>query len=111
MKHEKKSEQLEAPQVGIGSTELVGASGWLPTSGEKIRVKIIAVNPEKKCHKCGGPWGTVETQGHAMMGSGMMSLAGTTGEGCLNDVIVDDTDRDRASAPTEPVSHPAKENL
>jgi len=106
MKHEKKSEQLDAPTVGIGSTALVGAFGWLPTSGEKIRVKIIAVNPEKTCPKCGGPWGTVETQGHAMMGSGMMSVDGTTGEGCLNDVIVDDTDRDRASAPTTQVTCP-----
>ena len=81
---------------------LVGRLGWLKTKGENVRVKIIAVNHDKPCHKCGGPWGTVETQGHAMVRSGMMSLAGTTAEGCLNDVKLDD---DTAGTPNDQ-AHP-----
>jgi len=94
------TQNSENTNEGHSLDRLVGRLGWLLTTGENVRVKITAINAEKQCPKCGGPWGTIETQGHAMVGSGMMSLDGTTGEGCLNDVIVDDTDRDRASAPT-----------
>ena len=95
------TQNSENTNEGHSLDRLVGRLGWLLTTGENVRVKITAINAEKQCPKCGGPWGTIETQGHAMVGSGMMSLAGTTAEGCMNDVKLDGETMETPNDPVE----------
>jgi hypothetical protein len=67
------------------SAELVGKEGLVKVNGHLVKVRIKAVQ-DKKCPKRGGPWGEVVALQPAMIGDGMMITAGTTAEGCLDDV-------------------------